>query len=118
MASRSTLIKFQNETSVTLTLNYVTLQHGIWTDNMYPPQTIPPGGNASFQAESNGFMTGDQGAVQYLAGSEGIVELDFDNPFSGGNSYGGSAPKNYHLNWSGGGGNNATVVFTLTPASA
>ena len=116
MASRSTLIKIQNNTNATLTRTSASLSAGEWTENMYPPDTISANGTATFQAESDGFATGDQGSVNYQVGSAGQLQINFDDPFSGSNGYSVSAPSGYSASYTGGDGNNGAIVVTLTPA--
>lgn len=116
MAARSTLIRLENKTSLPLNRTSVKLPHGAWTENSYPPEKIPPGKGGVFQAESDGFMTGDEGTVIYYLVGEGMVTIGWDNPFVGSNSYTQSAPKSFSISHSGGSGDNAEVTFTLTSA--
>jgi len=118
-AKRSVIVKVQNKSSATLFLGNASLSHGIWSDNMYPPNQIMPGANIQFASESQGFATGTQGDALYTAidlnnsQNNGPVQLHWDNPFSGSNSYGQSQPWFLRVTPSGGGGNNATWTITI-----
>lgn len=108
-AARSVTVNFTNSSSSDLYLSSANLKGGIWTTNLYPPQTIPKGTSATWASESNGFATGTEGSVEYFAfPAQGKVTVSWDNPYSGSNSYGDSAPYRLSINGSGGGGNNAT----------
>jgi hypothetical protein len=120
MASRSVLVNFQNQTSQTLSRTSFGLEGGIWSNGsngqMVPPDQIPPQTNVAWQSESNGFMTGTQGYANYeIAGNASqTVNLGWDDPYSGSDSYTGTCTPPYSLATSGGQGNNATVIFTLS----
>ena len=62
------------------------LDHGIWTANRVPPHRVDAGTTATFEAESQGVMTGVQGSITFQEITYGSVTLNFDNPFKGGNS--------------------------------
>lgn len=114
MASRSTTVKLINTTSATLTRTNAKLSHGVWSQNMYPPKTINANGEGIWMSESDGFMTGTEGTVEYaLPNGAGNIVIHWDNPYIGSNSYSDSAPSGYQISRSGGGGDNATVTFTL-----
>lgn len=121
-AARSVIVKVQNNSSATLFLGSATLSHGIWSDNMYPPQQIQPGASIQFASESQGFMTGTQGTALYTAINlqqtvqNGSVALNWDDPFSGSNSYGHSEPWFLRVSSSGGSGNNAVWTVTISNA--
>ena len=61
-------------------------------------------------------MTGTQGYANYeIAGNSGqTVALGWDDPYSGSDSYTGTCTPPYSLATSGGQGNDATVIFTLS----
>lgn len=118
-AARSTIVKVQNKSKATLFLGSATLSHGIWSDNMYPPQQIQPGASVQWASESQGFMTGTQGNALYTAINlqnavqNGPISLSWDNPYAGSNAYGHSEPWFLNVSTSGGGGNNATWTVTI-----
>ncbi|RFN54515.1 hypothetical protein FIE12Z_1303 [Fusarium flagelliforme] len=97
MPARSTFVTIINNTSLELDLQKTSLSHGEWK---------------TLQAESAGIMTGDQGVVIYSSDA-GIFTFNFDNPWSGSNDYDQSAPDGYTINRSGGGGDNASVTWTI-----
>lgn len=115
MAARSVVITFDNQTSQNLTLNAQGLSHGIWATP--PPSSIGPNSSATFEADSNGFLTGVQGNVTYQSTGSQPVNLVFDNPFAGSSSYSGDTAVEYTLSTSVNGGNNATVTYTLNLSS-
>jgi hypothetical protein len=118
-AARSVIVKVQNNSPATLFLASATLSHGIWSDNMYPPQQIAPGANIQFASESQGFMTGTEGVATYTAidlknpSQNGPIQLHWDDPYSGSNFYGHSEPWFLRVTPSGGSGNNATWTVTI-----
>ncbi len=115
MAARSTNVTLQNNTTLTLTRTNANLSHGIWSQNLYPPQTIDSNSKGNWQSESDGFMTGTEGTVTYqFLNAAGSVTINWDNPYAGSNSYSHSVPKGYILEQTGGSGNNAVVTFTLS----
>lgn len=97
-----------------MSLSNASLSNGVWTNNMYPPKTIAANGDASWQSESDGFLTGTEGTVTYYLANFGDVKVSWNDPYSGSNTYGQSAPKDYSISHSGGSGNNTQVTFTLT----
>ncbi len=114
MSSRSTTVKLINNTPATLKLTNAKLSHGVWSQNMYPPETINGNSDGIWMSESDGFMTGTEGTVTYaLPNGAGNVVIHWDNPYVGSNSYSDSVPSGYQISRSGGGGDNATVTFTL-----
>ncbi|MFH8409250.1 Crystal protein ET79 [Streptomyces sp. NPDC018019] len=110
---RSTQVKVVNETGTLLVRSGAGLSHGIWSGNNLPPSLIKPGERASWKSESEGFATGTEGWVEYLMSGGSKVILRWNNPFAGSNSYSCEAPPGHSCARSGGGGNNATVVFTI-----
>eukprot|EP01084_Bolivina_argentea_P045675 84077_1 len=118
-ASRSVGVLFKNMSTFRLQRTNEKLVHGFWTDNMIPPEYIEATAAVYFGSQSDGFMTGTEGTVTYLMiNGPGSVILNWDNPYSGGNSYSQSAPKGFDCIHSGGGGNNANVTFILEASSA
>lgn len=137
MAARSTKVVFQNNTSYLLGLTGSFLKHGIWTNPlnwgtpvdapiMAPPGLILPqnGSGVSWENESQGLATGDEGWCEYAiigtgsGGNQfqslGIIHIGWDNPFVGSNSYNITAPTGFTITQSGGGSDNATLGLTLT----
>ncbi|WP_327088711.1 aegerolysin family protein [Nonomuraea sp. NBC_01738] len=114
MAARSVSVTFTNTTGAILGKNFETLDHGVWTDDIEPPQTVMPGETVTWETESSGFMTGTEGRVQYRVGDGGpIIELHWDNPFSGTNTFDEVCVPNMALLRTGGDGENAKVAWVL-----
>ncbi|KAH6949181.1 hypothetical protein DER45DRAFT_580788 [Fusarium avenaceum] len=111
--ARSVYVTIVNQTDLELMLLSSDLDDGEWSDNLTPPTVIPAGQTVNFQAESDGIMTGVQGSVRYDS-SAGHFSFDFDDPYSGSNSYNEKAPGGYSIDRSGGGGDNANVTWTIT----
>lgn len=122
MAVRSVQINFENYLDTNLSLNpkSVELDHGIWVSQ--PPSSIPKAeggapGKVSWTTESNGFATGTEGSCSYAfydASSQHVyyIDIHWDNPFTGSNSYSISTPGDIvNVSYSGGSGDNATVTF-------
>ncbi|MFD9338564.1 Crystal protein ET79 [Streptomyces sp. NPDC060028] len=112
-AARSTTVKLQNRTPNTMDRTSSGLVHGTWTDNMVPPDRVYPMGDGTWQSESNGFMTGTEGAAVYSMLDVGNVSIGWNNPFSGSNSYYCHVPNGFVCKQGGGGGDNASVTFTV-----
>ncbi|KAK3311503.1 uncharacterized protein B0T15DRAFT_78165 [Chaetomium strumarium] len=116
-AARSVVCVVTNETNMDLSRNSESLAHGIWSTNMYPPEIIPAGTTAQFEAESQGFMTGCEGQVNYEVDGATTVTFYFDNPYIGDNGYktwmDGPDSDSYNTQYSGGSGNNATVTYRI-----
>jgi hypothetical protein len=117
MAARSTHITFNNRTDQQLIRTGAKLQHGIWTEQLFPPESIEAGSSGDWQSESDGLFTGTEGTAQYVLRDVGNVEVHWDNPYVGSNSYTNSAPKGYEIQRDGGSGDNAAVTFTIAVAS-
>ncbi|MDR3519113.1 MAG: hypothetical protein P4M00_25230 [Azospirillaceae bacterium] len=119
MSARSTNVTLKNATTGLLVLTSSGLQHGVW--NPAPPTIITPSGQGVWENDSDGFMTGDQGYVTYklILGSASVGDVNFswDNPYVGSNGYGESCPAGYNISYTGGSGNNAVVVVTLSIAA-
>ena len=121
MAARSTRFVFYNDSDTTLYRTGGGLDHGIWTRQ--PPPSIPPLTNANWESESNGFMTGTEGYVDYdirLASGEsaGTCHVYWDNPFIGSNEYEEKTPATFRVKRQGGGGDNAVVRLTFSSSSS
>ena len=58
-------------------------------------------------------MTGAEGNVKYKA-SAGQINLAFDNPFAGGNSYDQTMPAGLNQTRDGGSGDDAEVTWTIS----
>lgn len=117
-SARSTSVSLYNGTADVIYRNYSGLSHGVWDDST-PPESVGHAATAYWGSHSSGFMTGTEGEARYqLAGGEAVIH--WNNPYAGGNSYSCSVPRGYTCSWSGGGGNNASVAFTLggSPALA
>ncbi|KAJ3537585.1 hypothetical protein NM208_g6247 [Fusarium decemcellulare] len=117
MPARSTNITIINQTSLDLDLKSGILDHGTWSDGLGPVNTIFAQDQGTMEAESDGFMTGDEGELRYSS-SAGTFHFTFDNPWNGSNSYDEKAPSGYTITRSGGGGDNASVTWTIRPAAA
>ncbi|MEU0661926.1 Crystal protein ET79 [Streptomyces lavendulocolor] len=113
-AARSTHVTFNNHTDRLMLRTDARLAWGVWTANQYPPESIPPGNTRSWQSESEGFATGTEGEATYVLQGVGNVRIKWNNPYVGSNSYECSAPAGYQCRRSGGGGDNASPVFTLS----
>jgi len=123
MAARSTRVVFDNQAGqFNLRRTKAELDHGIWKEQ--PPQII--GDRAEWESESDGFLTGTEGRVNYaledVDGNHlGDLALHWDNPFIGSNSYDESVSpqaqnatdSGFSIAHVGGGGDNATVRFVL-----
>lgn len=124
MAARSFLVDIQNWTGTHFSLVEKHLDHGQWPDNdsATPPAKIPvfqPGetgyplpGQCSFSSESDGFATGTQGGCTYKS-DKGDLSINWDNPFSGSNSFSASAPSEFRLVWGNISGDNASVILEI-----
>lgn len=117
VAARSTEVRFQNATDTILGKWWDHLDHGIWTNDIAPPQTIMPGETVTWSSESSGILTGTEGRVQYMVGDGGsVVNLHWNNPYSGSNTYDEACATGLSVLRSGGGGANAQVSWTIEPA--
>lgn len=115
MAQRSVIVVINNQTSQDLVLSSVNYPHGAPLSS--PPQNIPPHTSTpAWEIDSDGFATGVEGTVIYhfQSDSSKLVSLYFDDPFVGDNVFSGQAPAGYSVSTTVTGGNNASVVYTLT----
>ncbi|KAK0647067.1 hypothetical protein B0T16DRAFT_414649, partial [Cercophora newfieldiana] len=91
--SRSTYVTFKNYTDAYMVLQSAHLDHGMWTENKYPPEQIGAGGpenpvQVSWSSQSDGFMTGTEGYVMYrLQDMQTTMKVYWDNPYVGSNGY-------------------------------
>ena len=123
MAARSTNVTLLNRAGrFNLFKLKQELDHGEWTTE--PPAII--GNLGSWESESDGFATGTEGRVTYQIQTDegeviGQLRLHWDNPFVGSNSYDESVTPQatsattpgFSVVHTGGGGDNASVTFTL-----
>ena len=112
MAARSTVVELLNGTGYQLGLVQASAE-GAW-NGPPPPQTIEPGAFVRWTSESNETFTGTEGRAEYAVGGSGAsIHLHWDNPFAGGNSYDEQAPPGLRLQRSGGGGDDAAILWRL-----
>jgi hypothetical protein len=117
MAARSFDVKVQNLSGVSLHRSAMSLNHGIWSnsDSGAPPEQIKAGATVHFGAESDGFMTGCEGQVEYTS-EGGPWKIYFDDPYSGSNQFSVSTPAGFPSAISSDpSGNNASVKTALLP---
>jgi hypothetical protein len=102
------------------------LTHGIWgpNDSKVPPERITEAtldGDEDvvdsfiyFESESDRFVTGFQGFVDYVRGTDRI-HIEWNNPAIGGNSFDVTTPDRFVARWDPGaiGGNNPSVTVSL-----
>lgn len=113
MAARSVTVILTNESSVPLWLSDAGLSHGEW--DVSPPAAVNPGLIAAWTSQSDGFLTGTQGWANFNVGdgSNGTLNINWDNPYYGGNSYSCSATPPYQTFYWGGNDSNAIVCFAF-----
>lgn len=126
MAARSTNVIFINESGAALVRSFWNLSHGIWSQDVLPPEQIAAGtptnpATATWESESQGFATGTEGQAAYtFPDGQTTVAIYWDNPYSGSNGYGitfsGPDAGSYQGSYTGGEGDNATVTFTISAA--
>ncbi|MFD3662791.1 GDSL-type esterase/lipase family protein [Streptomyces sp. NPDC058659] len=119
-AARSIGVSFVNLTGCDLTLEWHALPHGIWTAT--PPDLISREQGAAWGSESSGLATGTEGNIRYVtrncletSDNNRQVQLHWNNPFIGSNSYdeNGSDFSTFRIDRQGGVGNNTTVIWTV-----
>jgi hypothetical protein len=91
-AARSCNVTFSNTTDALLSRQSWDLLHGIWSENMLPPEQIGSGtpdvpNNVVWQAESQGFLTGTEGSVVYTMLDGTTITIYWDVPYAGENAY-------------------------------
>lgn len=116
-ASRSIDITLVNKTDKVLHWSDSGLDHG--ERKVTAPDTIWPERKGRWMLESNGFMTGAEGWMNWRIDENGsaVVKLEYNNPFTGSNGYSGwvagDGSERYVVDREGGSGDNAKVVFTV-----
>lgn len=99
MAAISVKVQLRNDTSYFLAKSVDSIKHGEWTDTQRAPEYVRPGDSVSWQSESDGFMTGTEGAVWFDILAPNIpadssqatkLTLTWNAPYSGTNTCGGS----------------------------
>lgn len=114
-SSRSVDIRFVNTTGEALTCATAVLDGGEWSS--YPPDAVAAGDTGAWRTQSNGVATGTEGAATFGVGSATTkVEIKWNDPYVGSNSFSCSASEGYKCETSGGKGNNTTITFTLSKA--
>jgi hypothetical protein len=84
-ATRSVILEVNNTTGRVLAL-HGSGDHDWGGFRELPPDAIPPRTSRLFTSQSNGFLTGTSGSVQYRLDDEGtIFHLEWSNPFLGDN---------------------------------
>ena len=115
MSARSVKATVVNTTDQVLTLRSSELGHGVWVQQ--PPATIEPHSSGTFEADSDGILTGVEGNVAYNIGKgqNQSVSLYFDNPYVGTDSFTATVtpPTAYSCAVTSSGGNDAQVTYTL-----
>ena len=128
MAFRSFSITINNYYLKPWTRSGLGLSHGVWAggNSQVPPDQLPPfhideaqgaavPGTISFQAESQGVLTGVEGFVNYTHEDKGPMHVFFDNPTAGGNQFNASGPAGVGLFWGDPGGNDAHINLDIRP---
>ncbi|KAM7192958.1 hypothetical protein V8F20_008628 [Naviculisporaceae sp. PSN 640] len=118
-AARSVEVALVNKTGHTLYWSDSGVSHG--ERKVTAPDTIKNDHTDRWMLESNGFMTGVEGWMNWNVGenaSEGaVVKLEYNNPFSGSNKYNGYVTGDnadrYEVTKNGGSGDNAQITFTV-----
>ena len=111
MAARSTVVELLNGSAYPLRLVSSTVE-GVF--GAAPPGVVQPGALVRWESESDGVFTGTEGRAEYAVGATGAsIDLHWDNPYEGSNSYDEQAPAGLRLQRSGGGGDDATVLWRL-----
>jgi len=109
------IFNFSNH-SISLATGTCLLAHGILSTS--PPSYIPANQIASFEADSDGFMTGTEGECEYAIDNVGVLFTIFwDNPYIGDNTFSSKLdPDNigYSTVYNSTQGDHASVTYTLT----
>jgi hypothetical protein len=113
MAARSTQVVLKNLTELTFSRKDAGLEHGVWTENAYPPETVKPMKTVHWESESDGMMTGTAGHVTFKTNA-GELYIHWNNPYAGTNAYQVNVPAGYTYDATGGSGNNTTYIIFLT----
>ena len=106
-------VSFDNKSDRDVTLAGDNQTNGCLTSSL--PTTITAGDSASWTTGSCGDPDGSAGTVSFRIAGEGnaMVEVGWNSPVAGPNTYTQTAPNTYVISHSGGGGANATVTFTF-----
>lgn len=113
----SVAITFTNTGQLPLQRHAGSLAHGCWTNDVLPPETIPPLTTVTFEAESCGVATGTEGFFEYrpfASPSSVFGHFYFDDPFNGDNQADSSGPTGCAVTHSDApAGDNITVFYTM-----
>jgi hypothetical protein len=126
MASRSCEITVDNLTGAPLTLTSSDLPGGEWSQDggQFPPELISPAsdggsGSVTFGSESDGFATGTNGSCVYSNSSNSdSVNISWDNPFSGGNTFSADTTGGLTATYGDTSGDNMNVTVSITATTS
>jgi hypothetical protein len=111
---RSVVVTFINSYPGPVWLYSYHLDHGRWV--VLPPQEIDQGQQGVWASVSSGLFTGTEGWAYFTiyGFDDGDLQIHWDNPFIGGNTFEcfPNAPLNCDMRSSG--GNDASVTFELS----
>ncbi|CEI67425.1 hypothetical protein FVEN_g11597 [Fusarium venenatum] len=113
--NRGVMVFFLNNTQQTVTWSDSGCDHG--ERCILAPDDIAPGKWGRWALRSCGFQTGCEGWMQWTVDGNGdpTVNLGYDNPYYGSNSYSCSINStSYTVDYEGGDGNAAIVKFILS----
>ena len=118
-AARSVWVVVRNNSKYPLSIVSSYITRGVWM--VKPNAVIQAGQESGFGSESNGFMTGTHGSVVYGVSNGQSFSLTWTNPYYGSNTYSSALSTfSYYskvvMTRSGGSGNNAVVVITISNA--
>jgi hypothetical protein len=117
-SSRSCGILFRNTSNRKLYVTGSGLSHGVWTTKAPIPTEIPAGKLVAWMSESQGFMTGTQGWANFSFDphTEWDVNINWNVPYVGQNSYDAKINNNsdFRITPRGGQGDNATFNITFS----
>ncbi|KAF5249033.1 hypothetical protein FANTH_5626 [Fusarium anthophilum] len=115
-APRSVGITLVNNTSKTLYWDDSGLEHG--KRKITAPDDIAPQKKGRWMLESDGYLTGCEGWMNWRVGEGGPkLKLEYDIPYAGSNEYGyevEASDVGYTVEKRGGSGNRANVVFVIS----
>ncbi|WSJ64656.1 hypothetical protein OG294_00260 [Kitasatospora sp. NBC_01302] len=109
----SVTVNFTNNSDRALSLATFTMTRGCLIGSQ--PSEIAAGTSASWSSEPCLGSNGSAGNASFRVAGEtvGTVQVSWDSPTTGANSYTQTAPGGYVISHSGGGGSNPTVQFTF-----
>ena len=119
-AARSVWVVVRNNSKYPLSIGNSYITSGIWT--VQPNAVIQSGQESGFGSESNGFMTGTHGSLTYNVSNGQHFSFTWTNPYYGSNTYSSVlstfsyANSKVVMTRTGGSGNNAVVVITISNA--